>query len=295
MRITLALVASSLLLVVSACAAPQPPRPTVNHFYANPANISQGSSCTLNWRVTGADTVTIDHDLGTVPAVGNLAVNPGETTVYELTAANRSGVTVADTSVTVSTSPQVANMPVINHFESTPNSIMPGDIATLVWDVAGDSSVSIDQGIGDVEAQGRKGVIPSGTTSYTLTAVNAAGEVSASTNVVVAEPDTSQPPPGLVAPHIALQVSVGKQFAINLDANTSTGFQWELDYYDPSFVALLGSEYQPYTVPQMGSTGSQQFTFNALEVGDTSIKLSYVHPDEPLNCSSKYYDVHIVP
>ena len=186
-------------------------------------------------------------------------------------------------------------MPVINFFESTPNSVMPGGIATLVWDVTGASSVSIDQGIGAVEAQGRKGVIPSGTTKYTLTAVNASGEVSASTNVVVTEPVTSQPPAELVDPHIAQQANVGEQFTISLGASPATGFQWELDYYDPNLVGLVGSEYKPYSVPQAGSTGSQQFTFKALKAGDTSIKLSYTHPDEPLNSSSKYYDVHIVP
>ncbi|MBL7061433.1 MAG: protease inhibitor I42 family protein [Dehalococcoidia bacterium] len=295
MRIASVLLALSLLLVVCACAAPQAARPTVNHFYANPASISEGDSCTLNWRVADADTVTIDHALGTMPAVGSCTVTPDETTVYELTATNRSGATVADTTVTVSTKPPAVDMPVINHFESTPNSVMPGGIATLAWDVAGASSVSIGQGVGDVEAQGRKGVIPSGTTKYTLMAVNASGEVSASTNVVVTELATSQPPAEVVSPHIGLQVGTDRQFTINLDASPSTGFQWELDYYDPSFVDLVGSEYEPYSVPQMGSTGSRHFTFNALKVGDTKIKLSYTHPGEPLNSSSKYYHVHITP
>jgi predicted secreted protein len=287
--------ALSLLLVVCACAASQPARPTVNHFYANPASIAEGDSCTLNWRVAGADMVTIDHALGTMPAVGSCTVTPDETTVYELTATNNSGDTVADTTVTVSAKPSAADMPVINHFESTPNSVLPGGIATLSWDVTGASSVSIDRGVGEVEAQGRKGVISSGTTKYTLMAVNASGEVSASTNVVVMEPATSQPPAEVVAPHIGLQVGKDRQFTISLDATPSTGFRWELDYYDPSFVALVGSEYEPYSVPQRGSTGSHKFTFNALKVGDTSIKLSYTHPDEPLNSSSNYYDVHITP
>ena len=287
------LLALSLLLVVCACAAPQVARPTINHFYANPASISKGDSCTLDWKVAGADTVTIDHAIGTMPAIGICTVTPDETMVYELTATNSSGVTVADTTVTVSTKPQAADIPVISHFESTPNSVLPGGIATLAWDVTGASSVSIDKGVGGVEAQGRKGVIPSGTTKYTLMAVNASGEVSASTNVVVMEPATSQPPAEVVAPHIGLQAGKGRQFTINLDANPSTGFQWELDYYDPDFVALVGSEYESYSVPQMGSTGSQKFTFDALKVGDTKIKLSYTHPGEPLNSSSKYYDVHI--
>jgi len=295
MRVVFALVASFLLLVVFACAAPLPARPTVNHFHANPAHIFQGNSCTLNWKVTGADTVTIDNGVGTVPATGSYTVSPDENTVYELTAANSSGVTVADTSVTVSAPPAAADMPVINHFESTPNAIVPGGIATLVWDVADASSVSINKGVGEVQHQDRKGVIPSGTTTYTLTAVNPSGEVSASTSVVVTEPVTAQPPAELVSPHIQQQVIAGQPFTINLDASPDTGFQWELDYYDPDFVSLEISEYKPYSVPQAGATGSQQFTFDALKVGDTTIKFSYAHANEPLNSSSKYYKVHIIP
>jgi predicted secreted protein len=295
MRTIFVFLALSLLLVVGACKSPQAASPVINQFYASPASISQGDSCTLNWTVTGAEMVTIEPGPGAVPASGSRTVTPDATIVYELTANTGSVATSADTTVTVSAKPATVDMPVINLFESTPNSIVPGGIATLVWDVAGASSVSIDQSIGDVELQDRKGVIPSGTTSYTLTAVNDSDEVSASTRVVVMEPITAQMPAELVAQQIAQQAVAGGQFTINLDASPATGYQWELDYYDPDFVSLVSSEYQPYSVPQMGSTGSQQYVFKALKVGDTTIKLSYAHPDEPANSSSKYYKVHIIP
>ncbi|MCJ7515572.1 MAG: protease inhibitor I42 family protein [Dehalococcoidia bacterium] len=295
MKRIIGFLALSLPLVIGACKSPQAAIPVINQFYASPASISQGDSCTLNWTVTGAEMVTIEPGLGEVPASGSRTVAPDATIVYELTANTGSVATSADTTVTVSTKPTTVDMPVINLFESTPNSVVPGGIATLVWDVAGASSVQIDQSIGDVEAQDRKGVIPSGTTSYTLTAANASGEVSASTRVVVMDPTTSQMPAELVAQQIAQQVAAGGQFTINLGASPSTGYQWELDYYDPAFVSLVSSEYQPYSVPQMGSTGSQQFVFKAIKVGDTTIKLSYAHPDEPVNSSSKYYQVHIIP
>lgn len=296
MKIISVLLALSLLLVVGACTkAPQATPATINYFYATPASISQGDSCTLKWMVTGADMVTIEPGLGVVPASGSRTVSPDATIIYDLTANTGSKATSADTTVTVSATPTTADIPVINLFESTPNSVVLGGISTLVWDVAGATSVHIDQRIGDVEAQDRKGVIPSGTTKYTLTAVNDSGEVSASTNVVVMQPATSQMPAELVAPQIALQVATGGQFTINLDANPSTGYQWELDYYDTDYISLVGSEYKPYSVPQMGSTGSQQFVFEALKVGDTPIKLSYARPNEPVNSSSKYYKVHIAP
>ena len=295
MRTFWVFLALSLLLIASACQAPQAARPVINQFYASPASISQGDSCTLNWTVTGAEMVTIEPGVGAVPASGSRTVTPDATIVYELTANTGSVATYADTTVTVSTKTESVDMPVVELFESTPNSIVPGGIATLVWNVTGASSVSIDQGVGGVEAQDRKGVIPSGTTNYMLTAVNDSGEVSASTRVVVMEPVTSGMPAELVAQQIALQAVVGGQFTINLDASPATGFQWELDYYDPVFVSLVSSEYQPYSAPQMGSAGSQQYVFQALKVGDTTVKLSYANPDQPVNSSSKYYQVHIIP
>jgi len=295
MRTFWVFLALSLLLIASACQAPQAASPVINQFYASPASISQGDSCTLNWTVTGAEMVTIEPGVGAVPASGSRTVTPDATIVYELTANTGSVATYADTTVTVSTKTESVDMPVVELFESTPNSIVPGGIATLVWNVTGASSVSIDQGVGGVEAQDRKGVIPSGTTNYMLTAVNDSGEVSASTRVVVMEPVTSGMPAELVAQQIALQAVVGGQFTINLDASPAIGFQWELDYYDPVFVSLVSSEYQPYSAPQMGSAGSQQYVFQALKVGDTTVKLSYANPDQPVNSSSKYYQVHIIP
>lgn len=295
MKIAFLVLALSLLLVACTCAVPQVVPPTINYFYASPASIYQGDSCTLSWTVTGADMVTIEPGVGAVPASGNRTVSPDATIVYELTANKGSSATSGDTTVTVSAKPATVGMPVISLFESTPNSVVPGGIATLVWNVAGASSVSIAPDIGEVEAQDRKGVIPSETTEYTLMAINEAGEISASTSVAVVEPTTSGMPAELIAPQIAQQTVMGEQFTIDLDASPATGYQWELDYYDPDYVSFVSSEYQPYSVAQMGSTGSQQFTFEALKVGDTTIKLSYAHPDEPVNSFSKYYKIHIIP
>ena len=295
MKIVCMLLVLSSLIVVGACQAPPVAPPTVSYFYATPASISQGESCTLHWAATGADMVTIEPGLGAVPASGSRTVSPDATIIYDLTANTGSRATFADTTVTVSATPTTADIPVINLFESTPNSVVLGGISTLVWDVAGATSVHIDQRIGDVETQDRKGVIPSGTTMYTLTAANDSGEVNASTTIRVMQPSTSQMPAELVAPQIALQVDAGGQFTINLDASPSTGYQWELDYYDTDYISLVGSEYKPYSAPQMGSTGSQQFVFGALKVGDTPIKLSYARPNEPVNSSSRYYKVHIMP
>src|SRR4030042_988431 len=76
-----------------------------------------------------------------------------------------------------------------------------GDSATLLWNVTGAASVSIDQGVGNVAAAGTKAVSPAETTVYTLTATNAAGSVTNHVSLTVemeaplSEPPVTTPPP----------------------------------------------------------------------------------------------------
>jgi len=79
-----------------------------------------------------------------------------------------------------------AATPVILSFEATPANILTGGAATLMWDVQGANAVSIDQGIGSVALKGSRTVSPSSTVTFTLTASNSYGSVTASTQVVVA-------------------------------------------------------------------------------------------------------------
>jgi hypothetical protein len=76
-------------------------------------------------------------------------------------------------------------LPNIVAFSATPNEISAGESATLLWNVTGVTTVSIDQGIGDVPAAGTKEVSPTTTTTYTLTATNTAGTITESTVITV--------------------------------------------------------------------------------------------------------------
>ncbi len=75
--------------------------------------------------------------------------------------------------------------PSIATFEATPAVITSGQSTTLVWNVAGASSASIDQGLGAVPAAGSQIVYPTSTTVYTLTASNIAGTITKSIVVSV--------------------------------------------------------------------------------------------------------------
>lgn len=65
--------------------------------------------------------------------------------------------------------------PVIVAFEANPAVITAGDSTTLIWNVSGASSVSIDQGIGVLPAAGSRIVSPTMTTVYTLEASTGLG------------------------------------------------------------------------------------------------------------------------
>jgi hypothetical protein len=62
-------------------------------------------------------------------------------------------------------------------FSSSPTAINPGGPSNLEWNVTGATSVSIDQGIGVVSASGIRVVSPATSTTYNLTATNAAGTI----------------------------------------------------------------------------------------------------------------------
>ncbi len=74
--------------------------PVISSFTATPPSINAGQSSTLEWSVQNADSVTIST-LGTVPASGTRSVSPTATTVYTLTATNKSGSTTRTATVTV--------------------------------------------------------------------------------------------------------------------------------------------------------------------------------------------------
>ena len=84
--------------------------------------------------------------------------------------------------------------PVITSFSASPASIELGGSSTLSWAVTGARSVSLDNGIGNVAVKGTRAVTPSATTIYTLTATNAAGNQTASTQVLVPGSGTGTAP-----------------------------------------------------------------------------------------------------
>ena len=77
--------------------------------------------------------------------------------------------------------------PTIASFAASPATVaFGGGTATLSWSTAGATSLSIDHGVGDVTGLASKAVTVTTPTTYTLTATNPSGVVTAATTVAVA-------------------------------------------------------------------------------------------------------------
>jgi len=163
--------------------------PVIVSFISNPTSITTGHSSILQWDVSSATSISINQGIGAVSSSGTRLVSPAATTTYTLTATNSSGSVTASTTVTVT---QPTALPVLMRFSVYPTSVTPGDSTTLQWQVGGATSVSIDQGVGVVPPSGELQVSPAATRTYTLTATNSSGSITASVTVTVIS-QTGQP------------------------------------------------------------------------------------------------------
>jgi hypothetical protein len=112
------------------------------------------------------------------------------------------------------TTQQPATLPEIVAFSATPAAITSGGSSTLLWNVTGATSVSIDHGVGNVPVAGTMSVSPYTTTTYTLTASNAAGSVPRQVVVTVG---AASPPPLIPTAYSVINVTA------SADPPSSTG------------------------------------------------------------------------
>ena len=90
--------------------------------------------------------------------------------------------------------PAPAAKPTINYFTAEPSTVNSGQPSSLRWSVTDATGVTIDNAIGDVSPNGRRGVYPTATTTYHLTAKSASGGTAeADATVTVSTPPPPQP------------------------------------------------------------------------------------------------------
>ncbi len=90
----------------NANAPPSSPLPDIQSFTASSLNITAGQAVTLQWSVTGAQTITITGVTATPQS--SITVAPAQTTAYTLTATNAFGPVSESQTVTVATSTPLA-------------------------------------------------------------------------------------------------------------------------------------------------------------------------------------------
>ncbi len=112
-----------------------------------------------------------------------------------------------------------ANLPVIESFSSSPASISSGASSVLTWSVTGATTVSIDQGVGDVTGVSQATVTPTTTTTYTITATNSSGSVFSTASVIVA-PASSLNPVWVMGYYVGYQSSSQSPDQIDYSAMT---------------------------------------------------------------------------
>lgn len=74
--------------------------------------------------------------------------------------------------------PPPIQKPVVNYFTITPQSIVAGNNATMLWDITDAVSITLGPSGEDIPRSGSRVITPSSSTSYTLTATNSAGTVT---------------------------------------------------------------------------------------------------------------------
>jgi len=94
--------------------------------------------------------------------------------------------------------PPPAAKPVLNYFTAEPTTVTAGQPSSLRWSVTGANNVTIDNQIGQVSPDGRRGVYPTATTTYHLTATNTGGTTEGDATVTVSTPPPPQPAPTAV-------------------------------------------------------------------------------------------------
>lgn len=78
-----------------------------------------------------------------------------------------------------------------------------------------------------------------------------------------------------------ITVPVGVTFVINVDANPTTGYTWEVGF-DQSLLKLV-RRYTPSGTGMIGAGGVESFEFEGMRAGETEVYLNYKRPFEPNN------------
>jgi hypothetical protein len=152
------------------------------------------------------------------------------------------------------TAPPAGTPPVIIEFSSNPLTIDAGDTSILFWAVTGATSVSIDQGIGQVNVAGTRVLSPTKSTAYTISATNSAGAVIRSSAIIIVSAPAPAPPPQ----------TTPSNPVINFTASYGGGTSWQLNWN-------VSNATQIVIQPDIGSVNPTGSTVVTVPSGQTKL------------------------
>jgi fibronectin type 3 domain-containing protein len=156
--------------------------PSITSFTASPTSIAAGGSSKLTPIFTnGTGVITPGNIAATSGTV--ITVSPTDTTTYTLTVTNAAG----DTARQTATVTLAIATPSITSFVASPASIITGGNSNLTGVFSGGTGV-ITPGNISVTSGKAVNVLPTDTTTYTLTVTNAAGATAMQTAIVTVTP-----------------------------------------------------------------------------------------------------------
>jgi len=117
-------------------------------------------------------------------AIAGTPTSAGMSTVHTVTAVNATGTASVDLLLTATDLPP-AGFPIVYWFLGSPAAIARGETSALAWDTQDATTLTIDNGVGDVTALAGVDVSPATSTTYTLTATNGVGSTTLSFGVSV--------------------------------------------------------------------------------------------------------------
>jgi len=233
---------------------------TAHGTVAYTASVSGTANQTLTWFVdnirngnTTVGALTSDgdqaHVLYTAPATGG-------THTVKAVATNAAGATSSGSTTVTVQAPVLP--PAIQGFSASPASITVGQGSILSWSTSGATQLSIAPSVGDVTGLASKNVSPASTTTYTLTARNAAGQTVTATTSVTVNPAPAVPVISSQPQGAAVTEGQAATFAVSATSVTTLGYQWRRNGS-----AISGATSRTYTTP-------------ATTVADSGVRFSVV-------------------
>jgi len=178
--------------------APIPSSPPTAQLSSNAQTIILGQTITLTYATSNAQSASISPSIPgctvNVNQSGACQVTPTTTGAftYTLTALGNGQTASSSATVTATVAPMP---PVISSFTSSAQQIQSGQSVNLSWNLTGGAPQSLTLTPGGISVlnQSSQIVSPSQTTTYRLTATNAAGSNFAELTITVQPPETTPP------------------------------------------------------------------------------------------------------